>query len=117
MKYRCIGIGFVLFFGVLFALQACAEKKIYTVGKPGDQTASLTLPNFIEIRSFDGDSVENLFTRIIYEGKKEVVFAAREVRGLRNVSGSLSDGCYFPGKGRCQISQSGSVYRVRSLRK
>jgi hypothetical protein len=76
MKYRCIGIGFASFFGVLFALPACTQKKTYTVGKPGDQTASLTFPNFIEIGSFDEDSMENLFTRILYEGKKEVVLAA-----------------------------------------
>lgn len=76
MKYRCIGIGFALFFSVLLTLPACMQKKTYTVGKPGDQRASLTFPNFIEIGRFDGDSVENIFTRIIYEGKKELVFDA-----------------------------------------
>jgi uncharacterized protein len=76
MKYRRMGIGFALFFSVLFTLSACTQKKTYTVGKPGDQTASLTFPNFIEIGRFDGDSVENIFTRILYEGKKELVFDA-----------------------------------------
>jgi uncharacterized protein len=76
MTYKRIGIGFILFLGVFLALQACTQKRVYTVGKPGDQTATLAFPDFIQIGSFDGESVENLFTRIIYEGKKELVFDA-----------------------------------------
>ncbi|MFO7601316.1 MAG: DUF2057 family protein [Candidatus Desulfacyla sp.] len=76
MKSRCMGIGFALFFSVLFTLPACTQKKTYTVGKPGDQSASLSFPSFIQIGNFDGDSVENIFTRILYEGKKELAFAA-----------------------------------------
>lgn len=76
MKSRCMGIGFALFFSVLFTLPACTQKKTYTVGKPGDQKASLTFPSFIQIANFDGDSVENIFTQIFYEGKKELAFAA-----------------------------------------
>jgi len=65
-----MGIGFALFFSVLFILPVCMQKKTCTMGKPGDQTASLTFPCFIQIANFDGDSVENIFTRIFYEGKK-----------------------------------------------
>ena len=76
MKCRFLFIWVVLFCTSLFMVQGCAQKKTYTVGKPEGETASLTFPSYIEIRSFDGESLENLFTRIIYEGKKEAVFAA-----------------------------------------
>jgi hypothetical protein len=76
MAYKRFTIGSILFLAFFTALYACAQKKVYTVGQPGAHSASLTVPDFIQIRSFDGDSVENIFTRIIYEGKKELVFAA-----------------------------------------
>ena len=76
MKCRFLFIWVVLCCISLFMVQGCAQKKTYTVGKPEGETARLIFPNYIEIGSFDGESVENLFTRIIYEGKKEVVFAA-----------------------------------------
>lgn len=76
MAYKRFTIGSVFFLASFVALCACAQKKVYTVGQPGAHSASLTFPNFIQIRSFDGDSVENTFTRILYEGRKELVFAA-----------------------------------------
>ena len=76
MAYKRFTISSIFFLASFMVLYACAQKKVYTVGQPGAHSASLTFPDFIQIRSFDGDSVENMFTRIIYEGKKELVFAA-----------------------------------------
>ncbi len=76
MKNRSLVMGFVVIFGCLLILQGCMKGKIYTTSKHGAQTANLIVPNFIEIGSLDGESVENLFSRIIYEGEREVVFPA-----------------------------------------
>ena len=69
-------MGFTIVFGFLLVLQGCTKEKIYTMSKKGAQTATLSFPNFIEIGSLDGENVENLFSRVIYEGERAVVFSA-----------------------------------------
>ncbi len=78
MNKRHFFIGVTLFFGVLLILQGCSRKKTYTMSEQGENTASLTVPNFVQVGSFDGDSVENMISRIIYEGKRELTFPAGE---------------------------------------
>lgn len=76
MKRRSMCNGLALFFALLFLLQGCTQRKTYTVSEKGEKTARLTFPGCIEIGSFDGDNVGNLFSRIIYRGEKEVFFPA-----------------------------------------
>ncbi len=76
MKKRLIIIGLGVLFGLLFISYGCTKTKTYKMSKHGKGTATLTYPNYIEVDSFDGEGVEGLFSGIIYEGKKELVFSA-----------------------------------------
>ncbi len=82
MKRRILHIhkGCALFFfcsilcGCLW--QGCTEKKIYNLSEQSESTARMTFPACIQIGRFDGGTVGNIFTRILYEGEKEVIFPA-----------------------------------------
>jgi uncharacterized protein YccT (UPF0319 family) len=76
MKNRPIIIGLTIFCAVLLLTAGCTKTKTYRMSEQGKDTASLTYPNFIEVDSFDGESVEGLLSGILYEGKKEVLFPA-----------------------------------------
>ena len=76
MERRRIMLAVALFAGFLFVIHGCSEKKVYTLDEPGAKTASLSFPEFIQIRGIDGESVESLLSRMIYEGQNEVVFPA-----------------------------------------
>jgi len=65
-----------VFLGILLIFQGCGKTKTYRISEHGKETATLTYPNFIEVDSFDGESVEGFLSGIIYEGKKEIVFPA-----------------------------------------
>jgi len=65
-----------VFLGLFLMVQGCGKTKIYRISEHGNDTATLAYPNFIEIDSFDGESVEGFLSGIIYEGKKELVFSA-----------------------------------------
>ncbi|MGM0428071.1 MAG: DUF2057 family protein [Thermodesulfobacteriota bacterium] len=76
MKERYLGIIGVLFIGMLCVLQGCSEKKVYKISETEENTAGLNFPDFIEIRFIDGERVENFLTRMIWEGKNEVILPA-----------------------------------------
>ena len=76
MKNRPGIAGLCLFLGVLLLSHGCTKTRTYHVSEQGKETATLTYPNFIEVESFDGESVEGLLSGILYEGKREVVFPA-----------------------------------------
>ncbi len=65
-----------LFLGVLLMAAGCTNTKTYKISEPGKETATLTYPSFIEIRSFDGQNIEGMLSHVIYEGKRVVVFPA-----------------------------------------
>jgi len=74
MRKRPLWVGFALLLSILFILQGCSGTKVYELAKPGEKTATLTFPDFIEIDSLDDESVEGLFAQVIYEGQKEIIF-------------------------------------------
>jgi uncharacterized protein YccT (UPF0319 family) len=76
MKIRWMVIGLLFFTCALFSTQGCSKKKVYTLDEPGAKTASLTFPEFIQIRGIDEESVESFFSRMLYEGRNEVVLPA-----------------------------------------
>lgn len=69
-------LAFTVFLGILLIFQGCGKTKTYRISEHGKDTATLAYPNFVEIDSFDGESVEGFFSGIVYEGKKELVFSA-----------------------------------------
>ena len=76
MKIRAMITGMMALLGILLISQGCSKTKTYKISEPGKETATLTYPAFIEIGSFDGQSVEGMLSHIIYEGKREVIFPA-----------------------------------------
>ncbi len=62
--------------GLILMAAGCTETKTYKLSEPGKETAVLTYPPFIELTSFDGQSVEGMLSHVMYEGKREVVFPA-----------------------------------------
>lgn len=63
----------LLIMGLVF--QSCAETKTYNLAEKSDQTASLMYPDSIQIDRLDFESVEGLFSQILYGGNREIIFA------------------------------------------
>jgi len=74
MKIRAMITGMTVLLGILLISQGSSETKTYKISEPGKTTATLTYPGFIEIGSFDGQSVEGMLSHVNYEGKTKWFF-------------------------------------------
>jgi hypothetical protein len=75
-RYLSLWFGLLLWVSLIFFMQGCTQTKVYELAKPDQNTATLTFPEFIEINELDNESVQGLFSQIIYEGQKEIIFPA-----------------------------------------